>query len=227
MRQGLIYKLSCNNYFIIGSTVDSLQERMWGYKSKLKRQVHSNPYLQNIYNKYGWKSFKSEVLKNNIPEDVLTNIEDIYIGALNSRIEDKRGGINMRDASRVRRTPETIQKLIEAAKTSPKYEEARLRKIGVPRSLESRQKQSKTIKEGNINSEKSNFSELCVENRFKKLKRKVIQTDMEGNYIKTWDSITEACKFLGKEGVGNTTISAVCRGRENSYMGFKWEYTSP
>ncbi len=226
MRLGLIYKLSCNDHYIIGSTINSLRERIWGYKSKLQKGVQLNPYLQRVYDKYGWKSFKAEILQDNIPEDILENVEDIYIGSLNSRVEDKKGGMNMRDAFRVRMSKETIEKLKESMKASLKYKEAMMKKLGVPRTMESRLKQSRTIQE-KIKNGDSNFSDLCVENRFKKLKRKVIQRDLKGNFIKMWESAADACRFLGKEGVGNRSISAVCRGRENSYLGFKWEYGEP
>ena len=47
------------------------------------------------------------------------------------------------------------------------------------------------------------------------------QLDLEGNFIKKWDSITEASLKCGKY-VQN--ISDVCRGKRKTCGGFKWEY---
>lgn len=55
-------------------------------------------------------------------------------------------------------------------------------------------------------------------------KRKVNQYDLKGNFIKTWNSISEAEKFLNKKNTGK--ISSCCKhtpGRKTAF-GYKWEY---
>lgn len=49
-------------------------------------------------------------------------------------------------------------------------------------------------------------------------KRKVDQLDMDGNLIKTWNSMKDAKSIA-------SNISHVCRGRESTSGGFKWRYT--
>jgi hypothetical protein len=54
-----------------------------------------------------------------------------------------------------------------------------------------------------------------------KIKKKVIQLNMDGVFIKTWDSATDASKKLGVDFQG---ISQVCLGKRNSAYGFLWRF---
>ena len=74
------------------------KRRIKSYKSSLKNRK-ANRILQNCYNKYGWESLKFEIVQNNIPEDLLLFVEDIWMGANCSRIEDKKGGMNVLTSS--------------------------------------------------------------------------------------------------------------------------------
>lgn len=51
--------------------------------------------------------------------------------------------------------------------------------------------------------------------------RRVCKYDMEGNYIKTYNSVAEAELECG---IFATSISACCRGRQNCSGGFLWKY---
>ena len=55
---------------------------------------------------------------------------------------------------------------------------------------------------------------------FKKKNIQVEQYDLDGNYIKTFNSVKEACEETGAYS-GN--ISKVCRGERGSAGGFKWK----
>lgn len=50
---------------------------------------------------------------------------------------------------------------------------------------------------------------------------KVIQMDLNGNYIKLWESMKMAEEELN---IRYQTISAVCRGKKKSAGGYKWKY---
>ena len=52
-------------------------------------------------------------------------------------------------------------------------------------------------------------------------KRQVVQTTLDGEFIKTWNSITEVTKTLGIDG---SSISKVCRGKSSYAKGYKWYY---
>ena len=51
--------------------------------------------------------------------------------------------------------------------------------------------------------------------------RKIVQFDMDGNEIKTWDSIAKASRHYG---VARTTIGGCCAGRQKTSCGFVWRY---
>lgn len=56
----------------------------------------------------------------------------------------------------------------------------------------------------------------------RKLKRsiKIKQYDLNGNYIKTWDSINDAIRCYN----GNTQICQCCKGKRKQANGYKWKY---
>ena len=50
--------------------------------------------------------------------------------------------------------------------------------------------------------------------------RKIVQMDLDYNFIKQWDSISEA----SRDGFLRTSISRCLRGERNKYRGFRWMY---
>ena len=60
--------------------------------------------------------------------------------------------------------------------------------------------------------------------RHEQTKRKVMQLSIDGKELKTFNSIKEAAKHIGRK--DGTHISAVARGKRNSTGGFKWKYIS-
>ena len=52
-----------------------------------------------------------------------------------------------------------------------------------------------------------------------KTAKKINQYDLEGNFVKTWDSLSDAIKFYK-----NIHIVDVCRGRRKKCMGYIWRY---
>lgn len=62
------------------------------------------------------------------------------------------------------------------------------------------------------------YKKYGVEN---KTSKKVVQYDMQGNYIKTWDSIKDVERELG---INNSNISSCCNNKKNSAGGYKWQH---
>lgn len=60
-----------------------------------------------------------------------------------------------------------------------------------------------------------------VKNKFKK---RIDQLDINGNYIKTWNRLTEACHFLQAKS-GAKGIYQCLSGKIQTAYGFKWRYT--
>lgn len=51
--------------------------------------------------------------------------------------------------------------------------------------------------------------------------KKVVQYDRDGNYIQTYESISEASRRVG---IGTTLITEVCRGQKYTAKGYVWRY---
>ena len=51
--------------------------------------------------------------------------------------------------------------------------------------------------------------------------RQIAQCDMDGNIIKIWDSIADACR---KVHVSSSNVAKACRGTRKHAGGFKWQY---
>lgn len=53
------------------------------------------------------------------------------------------------------------------------------------------------------------------------LSKKVIQYDIQNNYIKTWDSIAQ---IVRENNFSSTFISRCCKNKCKTAYGYKWEY---
>lgn len=117
MRLGVIYKVTCtdNGNFIIGSSLTP-NKRKNQYLSKLRKNKWANPYLQNCFNKYGENSLIFEILRKDIPENILEAIENIYIGVNCAKVDDRKGGMNLQDGTRVNWSKESKLKASNSAK---------------------------------------------------------------------------------------------------------------
>ena len=94
---------------------------------------------------------------------------------------------------------------------SEEYKE-KLRKIAKQRTIneETRQKISETLKQKNSQS-----------NILFNVKRKVLQYDMNNNFIASFNSLTEAAN---KYNVSRAAISHVCNGKTKTSQGFIWKF---
>lgn len=84
---------------------------------------------------------------------------------------------------------------------------------------EYRRKLSKALKGRKMSEEQRKHTQVLWESK----RKPVIQYDINGNYIATYDSITKAEKATG---IGNSNISACCKGNYNSTHGFIFKYAN-
>lgn len=83
---------------------------------------------------------------------------------------------------------------------------------------ESREKQRQTKLKDPLTRER-----MIYASSFRKNKKPIIQYDMQGNFIREWDSISDAANHYNKT---TGEISLVCKDKENknSAFGFLWRY---
>lgn len=56
-----------------------------------------------------------------------------------------------------------------------------------------------------------------------KRRKKVYQYDLQGNFIKEWDSASDIWK---KTKISQGNVSSCCRGERKTAGGYEWSYTS-
>lgn len=76
-----------NNNSYIGSTIQGFSKRWSDHKTELLRNIHTNPYLQNAWNKYGEESFIFIVheIINNASINKIRDREQYWIDNLNPK----------------------------------------------------------------------------------------------------------------------------------------------
>ena len=65
----------------------------------------------------------------------------------------------------------------------------------------------------------TNFG-TCIERRSKKKSKTVLQYDLQGNFIKEWESTMEC----DRNGFCNRHVAACCRGERKTHQNFIWKY---
>lgn len=111
-----IYKITniLNNKVYIGQTMHPIERRITYHFNYLKRNQHSNDYLQKSYNKYGRESFIWEVLEKGITssEDAMIR-EQFYIDKEKSLLQEF--GFDFKNAgSRGKQLDSTKKKISES-----------------------------------------------------------------------------------------------------------------
>lgn len=213
MRIGIIYKIICieNGYFLYGSTIN-FEKRKSNYKSSLIKGNYSNIFLQRCFNKYGWNSLQFEIVQDNIPEDILLHVEDIWIGANCSKSDDNKGGMNMRNGYRWVQSIESREKIRQALLGKKQSKETIQKRIQTmkenykPRSIESRLKTSLKIM-GKVN---------------KNVEKQIYQFDLNKSFIQSFKSIKQAEKITEIE---RSSISRAASGSLTKAGGFLWSFS--
>ena len=86
------------------------------------------------------------------------------------------------------------------------------------RSEEAKKKQSITMKE------KYKNGYVCkLKGRPSPCKKSILQYDLDGNFIRKWESISEASKYYG---ITASRIVLVLKNKRNSTCGYKWIYNN-
>jgi len=207
---GLIYKLEIKNtpYFLFGSTIN-LNNRKYGYKGPLQNNKYSNKMLQRCFNKYGWDNFIFTIVQDNISEEILEYVENIWIGANHSRIEDKKGGMNMQDATRQVVSEYVISRIKEGLRIARKNSNFNP-SIGE----KCRQESRKSVKGKKKSKE---HVKKIVSTKIRKIK----QFDLDGNFIQVWNSIAEAEKQLSIRHIGECCRKLPNSNKAGNYI---WRY---
>lgn len=189
--------------FLVGSS-KNLSTRRNQHYSYLRRGLHTNPYLQNSWNKYGESKFKWTIVKTFETVKEARQSEQFWIDFYWNFAWTEVYNSN---------------KLAEGG-------------CAVPWSLERKQKFSKFLKENNPMSSKLS-RERVSQSKIGKPRpdlgkrnsqhssKKVVQLNKNGTLIKYYSSVVEASKVTGfkKSGLYNC-----CNGLSTNSHGYIWRY---
>jgi len=213
----LIYKITnlVNNKIYIGQTINSIKRRIGGYRDFYKKDTSSSK-IHRAMRKYGFENFKFDVLHIVNTTSELNYLEKYLIRYYNTQNDNI--GYNTEDGGVYRTmSEETKNKLSIINKEmynngwinpfqGKKHTEENKLKMS-----EDRKNNPKYIGSGRLGKK---FGKAYNAKR-------VIQLDINGNFIAEYESLMSATIMNGWKKGG---ISAVCNKTMNTYKGFKWEF---
>jgi group I intron endonuclease len=194
-------KISGKKY--VGETLN-LYNRIGGYK-RLKK---SKRYFEHAMIKNGFNSFDLEVFYYpNRSKEELLDLEELYIQVFDSIVPN---GYNIcprgKDSTGIPKSPEHAAK-VGLAHKGTKHSEETKRKISI-------------TKQNPSNETRKKISNATKGNTYRRLA--IDQLTLEGEYIKTFPSITHAAS---ETGCGITSINNMLCDRAKTSNGFKWRYS--
>lgn len=209
MIEGIIYKYtSPSGKSYIGQTTNELyRRRMW---FSMGRYTGGRSKIDRARKKYGPENFKYEILLKNTYFNIEEAISDLnkweiyYIGYYNTYTSGYNCTLGGEGSIGYKHSEEVLYKISKALKGKKKSKDFGIkvseRLKGKPKSMEIKKKLSESKKnKGN----------------------KIIQYNLLGEYIKTWNNIDEVSKALK---VSRESIAGCCRGKSKTAHRFIWRY---
>lgn len=245
-----IYKTTnlINGKIYVGQhSTNNLNDGYIGHNIKSKGcfgDKNSNSLFVKAVRKYGYKNFKREIIEFCENREQLNELEIFWIKELDAR--NTKIGYNIAEGGKIKglkgvpKSEEHKRKIglankgripsIECIQKAIKINTGKIRSIETEKKrLESRKgyKHTKETIEKIIKGRRgSHHSEKSKQKQSKakdSVKKPVLQFDLQGNFIKEWESI---CSIQRELGFDKSCISAVAlnyRNRKKAY-GFIWKY---
>lgn len=192
-----------NNKIYIGITSKNAHAR-WG---KNGNNYNRNPYFWKAIQKYGWDGFEHEIIAEHLTENEAKNFEITLINKLKSN--SSKYGYNLTNGgdgvSGYKHTEETKKFLKELLKKR-ELNNFIYSTQGKPLTEEHKQKISESCK---------------ISCKYNGTAKRVLQYSLDGDYIKSWDSIIEASNYLG---INFRSIADCCRGEHCRAGNYMWKF---
>lgn len=241
---GYIYKITnkVNNKCYIGQTKTSINKRYVNHKSESRRTKIDTP-LYRAMRKYGVDNFEVSVvieIKTNTKEELtetLNELEMHYIEKLKPAYNAAPGGLGSTGVPWTEERKEKFKKLMSGENNpcfgKPKSEETRKKLSEALKGRiiteETRKKTSETMKGVPKSEETRKKMKEAASKRTNNLptgkdhhgSKPVNQYDLNGNFIKTFESIHQAAKELSIQPNG---ICLNCKGKLKTTGGYIFKY---
>lgn len=193
-----------NNKVYIGMT-KQIPKYRWR-----NNNFHYNQNMIEAIKYYGWENVKHEILFEHLTKEEAENKEKELIAFYKSNQIDFGYNLDSGGLKGFTRSKETIIKM----SNSLKGRQSPCGMLGKKHSLETKNKMSNTRK--GMKRTKESILKTAIANS-----KKVNQYDLNNNFIRTWNSISEASKALK---IKDSDISRVCKGKRNKCGEYKWRY---
>lgn len=230
-----IYFKNKPNVFYVGSTIGKkgFSERFYRHRSRLRKNIHENSMLQNAYNKYGEGKLVIEIIEE-CSKEICLDREQYWINELNSYTN----GYNLTKSvnsgpcltfEQLRNNTKKQQKIVyqidknsEVINIFEGISEAS-RKTNISRQSISKCCNNKIKHSGGYKwCFKNNYTEDIKYDSNRHFGG-ILQYDLNGKFIRRWNSIAEASKRYYK-GSNDSNLYGCCRGSCKSAKGFIWKY---
>ena len=205
------YYLPLNDKWYVGQTINE-KRRKAEHKSDALRNKFPNIHFHRAIRKYGYESFEYHVLETiegssraSIASK-LNDCESYWVSTLDSLDN----GYNLTSGGSQCIQADSVQQA------------KREKMLGRELSQETKDKMSKSAK-GRIKSDahRKAISETLTGRFNVKTSKPVNQFDLEGNFIKLFESAHEVERQLG---ISNSSVASVARGQRNTAGGYRWSY---
>jgi group I intron endonuclease len=208
---GYIYTIrnKTDKKIYVGQTIQDVEAR---WKDHLRKESNCR-YLKSAINKYGVDNFVFQLVCITF-DNQLDDMEIKYIEQYNCLVPN---GYNLRlGGNSGRHHAETKQKISETLKKRYKNGLIHPRnQLGKLHSEISKKKISESLKGRKMSQESIN--KRIITRRI----YKIIQLDIHGNRLNTFDSCKEAAEYIG---ISLNSINLCCIGKAKTAKGFVWVY---
>ena len=232
-------KMSNNNYKVYMHISPSGKKYIGITRQSLKKRFDNGRGYKRCYrfkkaiDKYGWDNIEHYLIKDNLSKEEAIKME-IYLVEKYDTTNNKNGYNCSKGGNIPHITEETRRKRSIIAKNRVLSEEVKnkIRESNKNKviSKETREKMSKsqrgkkisleTRKKMSLAKKGKKCSKEWIENANKRKYKKINMYDIENNYIKTFNSIKEACEHTGAQ-AGN--ITKCLKGERNTCAGYLWK----
>lgn len=220
-----------NNKKYVGQAKNFLKR----YNSHMSESANSTTEKRKYYNafhsairKYGIENFEIVILKKDLKTQCLMNFWECYYIDKYNTLANNKNGYNIANGGSngnnfAGKSEDEMKEIREKMRNS---------QIGKKRGNLS-ENTKKKISESHMGivtyypseGQKRKISESCKkrckkgENHYKS--KKILQLNIDGTLVRTWDCMNEASRELG---INLTSIWKCCKNKQKTAGGFKWKY---